>query len=276
MVSLGDFDVYFRKLNIEPQQPSLALVEELQKKHIAAFCFSSLTVLLGRHISLDIKDIITKVVDKNEGGYCFEHNKLVHEALASLGFSVRCLIAKVINNQEVDSPRTHRICLLDLDNESYLIDVGFGANCPRKPIKIKSGIVSVQNGLTYRIVVNSNQDFQLELVTEKGFFSLYTFNLNRYTEEDCIMGNFYSSKHPDAVFMNNLVLSRILPEVTLSLRNDKYHRIGINHTDVTQINDYMQLQKIIKEDFDIELSHEESNNLYVKTCTKQVEVYCPP
>ena len=268
MLISKDFEEYFNRLNIEPKQLSLALVEEIQKKHIAEFCFSSLAVLLRRDISLEIKDIIRKVVCQNQGGYCFEHNKLIHDALDTLGFKVRCLIAKVINNQDVDSPRTHRITLLEWEDEHYLIDVGFGANCPRKPIKIQDGLVSNQNGLNYRIVVNSYQDFQLELVTENGFFSLYAFNLNRYTEADCMMGNFYSSKHPDAVFVNNLVLSRITPEVSLSLRNDTYHRIAIDHTDIIQIDDYLQLQKIIKKDFAIELSDEESNRLYIKTCTK--------
>ncbi|PCJ44994.1 MAG: arylamine N-acetyltransferase [Moraxellaceae bacterium] len=267
MVCTKKFESYFNRLNVDPQQLSLILVEEIQKKHIAEFCFNSLAVLLGRPISLDIEDIIGKFVLQNQGGYCFEHNKLIHDALDALGFSVRCLIAKMINNQDIDSPRTHRICLLEWQNEQYLIDVGLGANCPRKPIKIEAGLMSIQNDSSYRIVVNSNQDFQLELATGNGFFSLYTFNLNRYTEADCIMSNFYSSKHPDAVFVNNLVMSRILPEVTLSLRNDQYHRIGINHTDVIQISDYLQLQKIIKQDFDIELSEDESKTLYLKTCT---------
>ncbi|MDX2368725.1 MAG: arylamine N-acetyltransferase [Colwellia sp.] len=268
MVNTKTFEVYFKRLNIEPQQPSLLMVSELQKKHIAEFCFNNLAVLLKRPISLDITDIIDKIVVQNKGGYCFEHNKLINDALFSKGFNVRCLIAKVINNQEIDSPRTHRICLLEWEGEQYLVDVGFGPNSPREPIKIEPGNVSVQNRLTYRIVVNAHQDYQLELVTENGFFSLYTFNLHRYTEADCMIGNYYSSQHPNAVFVNNLVASRILPEVTLSLRNDQYHRIGSKHTEVLKINDHFQLKAIIKDDFNIEISEDEANSLYQKTCVK--------
>jgi len=219
VVNTKVFDGYFSRLNIGPQQPSLLMVSHLQQNHVAELCFNSLAVLLRYPISLDIADIIDKVVIQNKGGYCFEHNKLMHDALASKGFNVRCLIAKVINNQDIDTPRTHRICLLEWECEQYLIDVGFGPNSPREPIKVEAGSVSIQNRLTYRIVINSHQDYQLELITENGSFSLYTFNFNRYTEADCMMGNYYSSQHPNAPFVNNLVASRILPEKTLSLRN---------------------------------------------------------
>lgn len=267
MTSIQTFEIYFKRLNIRPQQSSLALVNELQQKHISELCFNNLAVLLEQPISLDITDIINKVVIQNRGGYCFEHNKLIHDAMAALGFSVRCLIAKVINNQDIDSPRTHRITLLEWQGEQYLIDVGFGPNCPRVPIKIEAGLESIQNGLSYRLALNPHHDYQLELITEDGFFSLYTFNLNRYTETDCMMGNFYSCQHPNAVFVNNLMVSRISPKVTLSLRNNMYHRIGIDHTEVISINDHIQLQEIIKNDFKIELSEAECKTLYRKTCT---------
>ena len=95
----GNFNLYFNRLNISPQDASLSLVAELQNKHIAEFCFNSLSVLLGETISLEINDIIHKIVVENKGGYCFEHNKLMHDSLEILGFNVRCLLAKVLNNQ---------------------------------------------------------------------------------------------------------------------------------------------------------------------------------
>jgi len=263
------FDEYFKRLKIQRQKPSLKLVTEMQQKHIAELCFSSLTVLLKQAISLDINDIIKKMVFENRGGYCFEHNKLMHDALNSSGFKVRCLIAKVINNQDIDSPRTHRITLLEWDGVHYLVDVGFGPNSPRAPIQIVEGGKSKQNGLSYRLVINAQQDYQLELITEKGFFSLYTFNLNHYTEADCMMGNFYSSQHPNAVFVNNMVVSLIFPELTLSLRNNKYHRIGVDQTEIIHIHDHFQLQTIIKNDFKIQLSEAESELLYQRTCTDE-------
>lgn len=263
MSTLND---YFKRLEITPRPPAMELVAELQQKHIAELCFNSLAVLLQRPISLELPELINKIALQNLGGYCFEHNKLMHDALKELGFEVRCLIGKVVNNQEIDTPRTHRITLLTWEGEHYLVDVGFGANCMRQPMLIREGHVSEQGGLTYRIVNHEHDDYQLELITTKGSFSLYRFNLHHYTEADCVMGNFYSCQHPQAVFVNNLVVSRVLPGLTLSLRNNQYHRIRPDNTEVTHIVEPAQLQTIIKEDFGIQLTDDECELLFRKTC----------
>jgi N-hydroxyarylamine O-acetyltransferase len=237
----------------------LEVVENIQKKHLENFSFNNIAVLLKQTISLEIADIINKIVIGGLGGYCFEHNKLLHDALELLGFNVRILIARVINNQDIDTPRTHRITLLDFDNEQYIIDVGFGAMCPKTPIKIDN---LNDNNKKYRIIQNQNNDYQLELLTEKGYFSLYKFNLSNYTQSDCVMGNFYSSNHPNAVFVNNFVISLILPNAILSLRNNVYHKINENKTEIIDIENYMQLYSIVNNDFNIPISEEKCNKLF--------------
>ena len=39
------------------------------------------------------------------------------------------------------------------------------------------------------------------------------------------MGHFYSSNHPNAVFVNNFIISLILPKTILALENNTYHKI---------------------------------------------------
>jgi len=257
------FEQYLKRLNVESRIPSIDLLREIQQKHVAEFTFNNISVLLGKEISLDIADIYDKIVDKSFGGYCFEHNRLMHDVLDYLGFDVRLLVARVVNNMDIDAPRTHRVTLLDFEGIQYLVDVGFGPKGSRAPIKI-NGELSVQNGNGYRIRTNKNQDFQLELLAGGDPFVLYEFNLNRYTESDCLIGNFYSYKHPKAVFVNNLVVSKLLPEITLSLRNRTYYKIDINGTESMEILDDIQLQQIIREEFDITLSDDDCKLLYSK------------
>ncbi|PLX69515.1 MAG: arylamine N-acetyltransferase [Denitrovibrio sp.] len=261
---MSDFDAYFKRLGIDPSKPSLELVNDLIREHIAQFSFNSISVLLKHHVSLEISDIYKKIVLEGRGGYCFEHNRLMHDVLASLGFKVRLLVAKVINNTDIDSPRTHRVTLLEWEGENYLVDVGFGPKGLRGAIKIENGFESAQNMASYRISINKYNDYQLEIATDDGYFSLYMFNFHRYTEADCIMGNFYSYMHPNAVFVNNLVLSRILPDMTLSLRNGVYHRIGNDKTDVIEITTQPQLKAIIEDDFGITLTDAECDILFEK------------
>ncbi len=262
---MNNFDEYFQRVGVAPSEPTIELVDELISRHIATFSFNSMAVLLGKEISIEINDIYKKIVLDNHGGYCFEHNRLMHDVLKSLGFNVRLLVARVINNLDIDSPRTHRVTLLEFEGDNYLVDVGFGAKGQRASVRIEDGYVSIRNGGNYRIVVNQHSDYQLETETSNGYFSLYTFNFNRYTEADCVMGNFYSYVHPKATFVNNLVFSRILPDMTLSLRNKEYHRIGKDSTEIIKkIDDAKQLQQIIKDDFGVSVTDEESEILYQK------------
>ncbi len=244
----------------------MLLASELQKKHLSTFSFNNFALLQGHDISLNINDIINKIVVNNQGGYCFEHNKLMHDVLKHLGFDVRCLIARVINNQDIDSPRTHRITLLNWSGENYLIDVGFGANCPTAPLSINKADEAGPSSANHRIIKNKYEDYQLEVLKDSGYYSLYTFNLDRYTEADCLVGNFYSSRHPDAVFLNNLVASLILPDMILSLTNNAYHRIGKYKTEVIEITDHLMLQEIVQRDFSYNLTKQECEGFFNGYC----------
>ena len=121
----------------------IGFLNELQSKHIARYSFNSLAVVLGQDISLDIHDILNKIVNKQRGGYCFEHNKLVLNVLAELGFDVRLLMAKVIYNRDVDVARTHRITLLNLDGDDYIVDTGFGHFGARFPVKLQLSLIHI-------------------------------------------------------------------------------------------------------------------------------------
>ena len=252
-----NFNSYFKKLNIKSKNPSLELVKALQKKHIATFSFNSIAVLLKKNISLEIEDIFEKIVTKNLGGYCFEHNALMYEVLKSLGFNVRILIAKVLNNQDIDSPRTHRITLLEWEKEQYIVDVGFASSTPRLVLNINN---KEEEG--YRIVPLANETYQFELLKENKPYIFYRFDLANYTEADCVMGNFYSCSHPKAVFVNNFVVSLILPKMTLSFRNGIYHRIGQDETEVIEVTSAEQLQLIFNDEFSILLGVEECERLF--------------
>ena len=250
---------YFNRLQIPVADPSFELLKSLQKKHLENFSFNNIDVLLNTPLSLNIEDIVKKIAIENRGGYCFEHNKLMYEVLNFLGFNVRILVARVLNNQPIDSPRTHRITLLGWEGKNYIVDVGFTAYSPTEPV-----LIDPNDDANERYKITQKDDnYLLELKTEKGLFSLYEFNLESYTESDCVMGNFYSEHHPKAVFKNNFVISLLLPNITLSLRNNSYHRISKEHTKVVEIKNSIQLYYIIKNDFRIPIRQEEALQLFL-------------
>lgn len=232
----------------------------MQQKHLETFSFNNIAVLLNKPLSLEIDDLIEKIVNKNLGGYCFEHNKLIHDVLLSLGFEVKISIARVLTNQNINSPRTHRITLLKHKGKEYLIDVGFGANTPTIPLNISSN--SLNNN--YKITKDKNNNFTLEVLKKNSFLKLYEFNLENYTEADCKMGNFYSEYNEDAVFKNNLVISKKSKNQILSFRNNCYYQITDKFTNILHIISAVQLQNMLKKDFAIKISKKESKILFEK------------
>ena len=251
---------YLDALHVEKVELTLEFIETLQKRHLASFSFNNMAVLLGKEISLHVEDIVQKIVVENRGGYCFEHNKLMYEVLKECGFNVRLIIGKVVNNQKLDSPRTHRITVVEFENRHYLVDVGFGYVCINAPLDINSQ--AVHNG--YRVVENKGI-YSLEIAMKEDFFRLYCFDLGKYDEADCAMGNFYSSNYPKAVFVNNTVFSLIKKGVTLSFRNNSYHKIRKEGEEVVKVTSALALYELLHQDFNIEVSHKEAEAIFRKS-----------
>ena len=245
-------------------------LRDLQSKHIARYSFNSLAVVLGQDISLEIEAIFSKIVEKQRGGYCFEHNKLVLSVLAELGFDVRLLMAKVVYNRDVDVARTHRITLLNLDGDDYIVDAGFGHFGARYPVKLELGLEQDQGDAIYRIVQDSDDNYCYQIFKDEAFFTLYTFNLHRYSEAECLPAHFYSHKSPDAAFVNNMVVCRKFYNDILSLRNNELFRISNEKTITTVITSAKQLHQVLTETFELDLDSAIAEFLFSKFISKDL------
>jgi len=249
---------YLADLNIKDPSLDIAFLNELQSKHIAQYSFNNLAVLLGQELPLDVESLFDKIVGRRRGGYCFEHNKLVFKVLSELDFDVRILLSKVIYNQTIEVARTHRVTLLTLAGEDYIIDAGFGHLGARFPVKVELDLIQEQGDAQFRIIKNDKNDYCYQVFKDGVFFTLYTFDLHHYTESDCLLGHFYSHRHPSAAFVNNLVICRKFFNEIQSLRNDEYHHIKEGITQTTKITSIQQLHKLLTEvyllDIDIAIS----------------------
>lgn len=239
-------------------------ITALIQAHEKTFAFSSLKVLLKEEISLDLESIYENVVAKKRGGYCFEHNKLMYEVLKDLGFDVEFYLARVINNTQADVPQTHRFTFLNHEGQRYLIDVGIGFRSPNVLVKFSKEETYSHLGISYKIITNEDGTYNLALFEKGQWFKATKFDLNACNEADFEMGHFYSHKHPCAVFVNNLVISRIDKQCIYSLRNKDYIKIYENEFVKVPIKDILHLEQVLKEDFNVCFSKSEVESLYKK------------
>ena len=76
------------------------------------------------------------------------------------------------------------------------------------------------------------------------------------------LGHFFSHRHPDAGFVNNLVASRILDVEVRSLRNREYRVLRPEGDQVLPIESPQQLHAILLEEFDLTMTEAESHILF--------------
>jgi len=253
---------YLVALKIEKPVTTLEDVKALIRRCIAAFPFTSIPVLLKEELSLDLTQIVEKIVTRRRGGYCFEHNKLMYEVLRASGFEVKALFGRVLLNRDITVPKTHRSTLLTYEDERYLVDVGFGYDSPSMPIKFGPIPTTTHLGKSYRIKAYEDDHFAFQTTVDDEPYTLYSFDLHDYNEADFEMGHFYSHKHPKAVFVNNLVISVILEDEIRTLVNNKYQKISATGSKKMIIDSPEFLKSVLEKEFDYPLRADEVQYLY--------------
>ena len=211
---------YLQALSVRNYENSFAQVNQLIRSHLQQFAFSSINSLLGRTLSLAPDDLTERVVIKRQGGYCFEHNKLMYTLLQLLGYEVRPVIARVMVNGRNDNPRSHRLTVLRWQQKTFLVDVGFGVLTPAVAIELDNTAIQSAFGRQYRVEARDGEYLVWQVAPEQ--VCLYQVSLARFYEQDCEVAHFYSHRHDKAAFVNNLVVSRITAEQRWLLRNDSF------------------------------------------------------
>lgn len=256
-------DRYLGALGLGRTDPTLSFLREITVRHLSRFPFSSVGVWLGHELPLDLESIAQRLVVQGRGGYCFELNGLLYAVLEELGFSPRLCMARVMLDKSGPTGLTHRITLVDLEDERYLVDGGFGPLGPRHPIGLSQGVIH-EPGRAFRVIEPQAGDFHLQTATDGGFLSLYRFELARYNQADCELGHFYSHRHPRAPFVNNLVASRILDDQIRSLRNRDYWVIDQRGRQQRPVSDAQMLRSVLGDEFGIAISEGESRSLFAR------------
>jgi N-hydroxyarylamine O-acetyltransferase len=251
---------YLQALGLTKKNPTLAFLNEITELHVSKFAFCSIGPRLGLDLPIDLNSLFDRIVLQKRGGYCFEQNGLLFEILDELGFSVKLYLARVVYNQDIHPGLTHRISIVECEGEKYVVDVGFGPLGPKGPVNFKHED-GVDENRFFRLSNPKENEFHMQIMKEGDFFSLYKFELAQYGQADCEIGHFFSHKHPKAIFVNNLVASRIMKDEIRSLRNQEYWVLRPTGDVRERIENPKQLHNILKEQFDIQITEAESLEL---------------
>jgi N-hydroxyarylamine O-acetyltransferase len=252
---------YLQALDLSGRDLDIEFLKLLVGRHVATFAFSSVGCRLGEELPLDFESLFDRIVVLRRGGYCFEQNGLLFEVLEELGFSPELYLARVIYNLDTHPGLTHRISVIQFEGQRYVIDVGFGSQGPRVPVLLSERETN-DGDKVFRIAEPRPGEYHMQVLKDGEFFSLYRFELARYGQSDCEVGHFYSHQHPNASFVNHLVVSLILADETRSLRDLEYWVITRSGTQSQEIGGSDQLRQILVEELGVRVTEAEGQRLY--------------
>ena len=217
-----DLDAYFARIGYDgPRTPTLETLRAIQLLHPQAIAFENLNPLMALPVKLDIASLQQKLIRSQRGGYCFEHNGLLLQALRALGFSVRCLAARVVWNNPPDTipARSHMVLRVELAEGTFLCDVGFGSS-PTAPLRLVPDIEQQTPHESFRLL-HSDGHFTLQCRLKGEWTSFYMFDLQEQAPVDYQVANHYVSTWPTSHFVTSLIAARATPDGRYGLRNNR-------------------------------------------------------
>lgn len=226
-----DLDAYLARIGYDgPRAPLLDVLRAVHRLHPRAIAFENLDPLLGRPVRLDPASLEGKLVRGGRGGYCFEHNLLLADALRSMGFAVAGLAARVLWNQPEGAvrPRTHMLLRVDVGGEAHVADVGFGGLTLTAPLRLGVEGAQATPHEPFRLRPGADASVTVEALLGEAWHQLYRFDPQEQLRPDYEVASYYLSNHPDSIFRRTLMAARALPDRRYALADD---RLAVHHRD---------------------------------------------
>ncbi|MBN4664371.1 arylamine N-acetyltransferase [Pandoraea nosoerga] len=268
-----DPERYFQRIGYTgPRAATLDVLRAVHALHPRAIPFENLDPIRGRPVEVDLPSVAAKLVDRERGGYCFEHNTLFANVLAHLGFRVTPLIGRVAWGRTFDAeaPLTHMLLRVDLDGQAWLVDVGFGSVTLTAPLRLHSTQPQSTVLETLQLdTVRTGDDapvseYRLSVQSSGKWLPVYRFTPRPAEWIDYKLGNWYTSSAPESIFRQHLMACRVLPQGRIALLDTRLIERSSQGEVVaeTDIASAAQLAQILSERFGLSLDGIDAQELF--------------
>ncbi len=156
-VNEATVDAYLARIGAErPARPSDDALHDLHLRHLLSVPFENLSIHMGENIVLDHEALVSKIVDRRRGGFCYELNGAFAALLRALGFEVDLLAARVFLEDGLGVPYTH----MALRVGPWLADVGY-ADHAYHPLRLDERGDQADPAGVFRIVPTPDGDLDI-------------------------------------------------------------------------------------------------------------------
>jgi N-hydroxyarylamine O-acetyltransferase len=107
----------------------------------------------------------------------------------------------------VKRPKTHMAIVVRLTGEEWLCDLGFGSYGIRAPMRLSLTNIEVKQDFdTFVLSKTNDQEYLLKALVDGEWKNQYAFDLSPQDWIDFVPANYLNSTHPDAVFVQKLLI----------------------------------------------------------------------
>jgi len=232
-------------------------LRKLYLAHLHHFVFENIDCLLGREIKIDLDSLYQKLIINKRGGYCFELNLFFLEALRYFGFKAEVYLARVFYRGTGINAKTHLTVIVELNQEKYIVDAGFGGPGPEDLLLFKLNTVQKLFNYNFKIVEDPEFGYMIQRETDGVFKNVFAFKFETVYPADLEMSNFYVSKLPTSAFLNNINICQFNSQGRQTVFNSTFNTFEFQKLNSRSIVDTDDFEKIIQENFQIQLSDEQ-------------------
>jgi N-hydroxyarylamine O-acetyltransferase len=209
---------YLERIGAErPQILDETALAGLHRAHLMTVPFENLSIHLGEAISLADDDLISKIVTRGRGGFCYELNGAFALLLEALGAEVARVAARVYGDGRLGPPFDHLALVVRLPagEERWLADVGFGSHTSY-PLRYDSR--QEQHDPGGRFALADTADGDVDVLRDGR--PEYRIEPRGRALADFIPTCWWQQTSPESHFTQNTVCSRLTADgrVTLSGR----------------------------------------------------------
>jgi len=166
---MSDLNVLFRKRIGFPANEKMTFesLDQVLEKTAQTIPFENLCII-GKHTrDITKENLVNKILVKNQGGLCYELNTIFYFLLIENGFDAVLARGVVYENtaqEYLTLGRTHVTILLTHEQQTYVVDTGFGGNLPLKPVPLTGETITSANGeFRIRKVDSKHGNYVLEM-----------------------------------------------------------------------------------------------------------------
>lgn len=241
------------------EQADLETLRSMQEHHIYMVPVENLDIIEKRlPISLEIKDLYDKVVNRRRGGLSFELNLLFADALNSMGCQARLLSAK---HPKYGYEFDHALILVEFpeDESQWIVDVGYIENF-RTPLLFDSRIWQSDGRDAYTFRQDPEDQGVWRLIRRRHGKEevIYSFTLTERSPHEYQNQCDWFCKNEKSRFTRGPYVSIERPEGRICLSYDTVENLYTQKPIRPVIENQQEYESALREIFGIETTSQDS------------------